>query len=333
MIQKYINHISFVLDASSSMSIFKKETILAFDRQIEHLKQRSIELDQETRVSIYVFSDSVKCLLYDQDVCRLPSIKDHYEPRGMTALIDAVYKSIEDLKKNPELYGDHSNLIIVQTDGENNINSHLAKKLKETINSLPENYTVAVLVPNQNGVHECKKFGFPVGNIQIWETSSRGLEEASKKINTVTSTFMTSRSKGLRSTKNLFQLDTAALNSSTVKSTLVELNPSDYSVYSVHKDKPIKDFVESWNPKETYRIGSGFYQLTKKEKVQGYKQVCLQDKLNGKVYAGAEARQLLGLPDHEVQVDPATNNKYDIFLQSTSTNRKLIAGTKFILMK
>lgn len=42
---------------------------------------------------------------------------------------------------------------------------------------------------------------------------------------------------------------------------------------------------------------------------------------------------MLGLPDFEVKVNPASYGQYDIFVQSTSVNRKLIKGTKLLVLK
>jgi Mg-chelatase subunit ChlD len=51
-----INHIVFVVDESGSMQLLSKDVVKVFDSQIQHLAQRSQELDQETRVSVYLFN-------------------------------------------------------------------------------------------------------------------------------------------------------------------------------------------------------------------------------------------------------------------------------------
>lgn len=64
--QHYINHISLIVDASSSMT--GQDVVGVFDKELAYLKQRSIDLDQETRISIYLFSDKITCLAFDMDV-------------------------------------------------------------------------------------------------------------------------------------------------------------------------------------------------------------------------------------------------------------------------
>lgn len=333
VIQNNINHVVLILDASSSMSGFASDVVRVFDNQIAHLATRSKEMDQETRVSVYTFADAVQCLIYDRDVLRLPSLASHYHAHGNTALIDGVLKSIEDLRKTPEMYGNHAFIAFCLTDGEENRSSRRPADLSSTLKSLPDNWTVAALVPNAMGSHECKKAGFSADNISIWNTSSaRGVEEAGDVIRAATDTFMRARATGVRGTKSLFTMDATALSSAAIKGNLKELSPTQYMVLPVSRKVAIKDFVESWT-KEPYLVGSAYHTLVKPEKVQAGKQVCIQHKLTGKVYAGAAARELLGLPDHEVKVEPAAHPDYAILLQSQSVNRLLVPGTNLLVMK
>lgn len=223
MIQNYINHIVFVVDKSGSMSHLSKEVVKVFDSQISHLATRSKELNQETRVSVYLFDDQVECLIYDMDVMRLPSLVGYYKIGGNTALIDATLKSIEDLQKTPELYGDHAFLEYVLTDGEENRSRNRPNALLSKITELPNNWTIAVLVPDQRGVFEAKKFGFPANNIQIWSNTNEGIKEIGETIRCATDNFMCARSTGIRSTKSLFNLDISKLDLKTIETKLEEL--------------------------------------------------------------------------------------------------------------
>ncbi len=328
--QNYINHVTFCIDSSQSMDHLNKQTIKVVDSQISYLAKRSQELDQETRASIYTFNHEPKCIIYDKDVLRLPSIEKEYKVGGNTALVDAAILALDDLAQTPQKYGDHSFLIYVITDGEENSSKNKASELSKRISALPDNWTLAVFVPNQTGVHEAKKFGFPANNISVWETTQKGMEEAGATICAATENYFVGRTKGVRGTKNLFDLNAAGLNK--VKSVLTALDPNQYNLYPVHKDgTPIKEFVESWSQKP-YLVGSSYYELNKPELIQAYKQVCIQDKVNGKVYSGPEARITIGLPNHEVKVSPISHAKYKIFVSSTSNNRKLVAGTQLLVL-
>ena len=128
------------------------------------------------------------------------------------------------------------------------------------------------------------------------------------------------------------QLNTSYLNKTIVKNVLEEVPAKEYSLFPVHRDSVIKKFVESWTG-EDYINGSAYYQVVKEETVQAYKQVCIQNKKNGKVYSGLNARVLLGLPNREVKVDPTLFGDFNVFIQSTSVNRKLPRGTLLIVLK
>lgn len=329
----FINHIALVLDASASMSGHKDQLISIADAQIAHLARRSKELDQETRVTVYTFDSAVTCAIYDRDVLRLPSIAGHYKVGGNTALIDAVLKSQDDLAMTPEIYGEHAFLTFVLTDGEENSSRGNANGLASRLMALPSHWTVAVMVPNQQGKHEAKRFGFPADNIAIWDTTSKaGLEEVGAKIRQATEAWMFQRKSGVRGSRSLFSMGADVLNVNAVNAAgLAPLARGKYIVVPVVYDSPVSDFVQACGLKFT--LGSCFYQLTKTETIQPHKDIAVLEKATGKVYAGAGARGVIGLPDSEVRVKPDYNPLFDVYVQSTSTNRKLIAGTKLLVLK
>lgn len=320
-----------MLDASGSMSGLRERLIQVADSQIRYLAQRSQELDQETRITVYTFDDKVECVVYDKDVLRLPSIRNFYQIGGMTALIDATLQSQNDLSETAQLYGDHAFLTYILTDGQENSSRNSANTLADRLKRLPDNWTVAVFVPNQNGVFEAKKFGFPADNIAIWSTDEAGLTEVGETIRRTTDTYMQNRATGIRGSRALFSTGVDALNKQTVKAAnLTQLPAGSYRVLSVSRDRTIKDFVEDHG--FTYHIGRAYYQLTKTESIQAGKQVAVMEKSTGKVYTGHDARNLLGLPAMNVRVKPDHNPLYDVYVQSTSVNRKLIGGTRLLLL-
>lgn len=326
----YINHIALVIDASGSMTHLQNQVIAVADNQIKYLAQRSQELDQETRVTVYTFANKVECVAYDKDALRLPSLGSGYRPDGGTALVDATVKALSDLAQTATLYGDHAFLIYVLTDGEENASTLRSTALKERIDKLPENWTLAVFVPNQNGVFEAKRFGFPAQNISVWDTSARGIAEVGETMRKATDAYMTQRATGTRGSKNLFTLDAANLTKANVNRQLVKKTPDQYTAIPVRKEAQIHEVVEKFTRKP-YVLGSAFYQLTKRETVQAQKSVAVREKASGNLYVGTHARTLLNLPDHEVKVTPADHDSFDIFIQSQSVNRKCLVGTVVVI--
>lgn len=101
-------------------------------------------------------------------------------------------------------------------------------------------------------------------------------------------------------------------------------------VSSAEHDKAIREFVEDRTGGKLLK-GSAFYQLTKGElKVQDYKLMAVRNKKTGEVFASRDANQIrsaLGLPAFSTKMSPADLGEWDLFIQSTSTNRKVVAGT------
>lgn len=338
-IENIINHIVLVLDASASMGMVASQLIKVADNQIEYLAQRSKELDQETRITVYTFgtygwtNPRIDCLVYDKDVLRMPSISALYRCEGRTPLIDATLVALHDLSQTPEKYGEHSFLVYVLTDGAENQSQNRPNALSTSINGLPDNWTIATFVPNQIGVSEAKRFGFPAQNIAVWDTTSRGISEVGDRIRQTTETFMTARDHAqktgttFRGTRSLFTLKDPSLTQ--IDQTLTPLHPGQYRLYPVVTAGRIDEFVES-KTRRAYKLGEAYYQLSKRETIQPQKQIAILGPSG--VYIGAQARQLLGLPDEHVKVSPNDNPDYDIFVQSTSVNRKLMPNTKLLLL-
>uniref|UniRef100_A0AAU2VEK7 VWA domain-containing protein n=1 Tax=Streptomyces sp. NBC_00003 TaxID=2903608 RepID=A0AAU2VEK7_9ACTN len=341
--QNYINHVALVLDASSSMSHLSHKVVEVADQQIAYLARRSGELDQETRVTVYVFADKVECVIYDKDVLRMPSLKQLYRVGGMTALLAAALKSQRELAQTAQLYGDHSFLTFVLTDGQENASHRapdvstkdpreLVKAVSEMIRTQEDNWTLAVLVPDQMGKREAMQCGFPKDNIAIWDaTSTQGLEEAGQVIRQATENFMVGRAQGIRGSRAVFSTGADAVNKDTIEAAgLTPVDPSEYQLIPVARDAAIRDWVVECG--HTYRTGCAFYQLSKSEKIQAQKQIAVLEKKTDRIYTGPEARALLGLPDAEARVKPDHNDDFTIFVQSTSVNRKLVAHTRLLLM-
>lgn len=112
---------------------------------------------------------------------------------------------------------------------------------------------------------------------------------------------------------------------------LEAVRPGRFQMLEVDHDCSISDFVRS-NGAE-FRVGRGFYEMTKRETIQARKEVILMDRRSGDMFTGHKAREILGLPDGvetRIAVPENVLDKYVIFVQSTSSNRKLIGGTRFL---
>lgn len=330
----YINHITFVCDESSSMTHLARDFVRVMDAQVAHLAERSKFHDQETRVTVYLFSShgTARCVIYDKDVLRMPSIREYYRPNGMTALIDTVLLSVADSRLIPQKYGEHAFLSFTLTDGLENNSRHRPSELAAAISSAPDNETYAALVPDQRALFEAKRCGFPAANIALWDaTTSAGVEEAGSVIREATEQFMEGRKHGVRSysaaSGGLFRV--RDFTKAEVASQLEPLKPGAYFFEDVDEAMPIREFVQ--NRTGSYQIGKAYYQLSKTEQIQPQKLIAVE--MDGHVYAGPQARSLLGLPDYHVKVSPQHKPGTVVYVQSTSVNRKLVPGTKVLILR
>jgi hypothetical protein len=333
--QNYINHIALVLDASDSMHNHTADVVKVADTQIQILAEQSKLMDQETRVTVYTFgyANNIQCLIYDKDVLRLPSIAGLYNIYGMTALASATTLAINDLALTPEKYGDHSFLIYVITDGMENDSPHNVRAdLPKLLSSLPDHWTLAAFAPNSTSKHYLKTLGFPADNVTIWDASAaNGFLEVGETIRQSTSSYMAARATGVRGSKNLFNLKQTTTK--TIKKNLTPVTKGSYTINPVTQDQRIDEYVT--NLIGSYTPSRAYYEMTKRVTIQGYKQVAIYVEKDHELFMGDAARDLVGLPrdGSSVRVSPGTHPGYRIFIQSTSMNRKLLAGSSLLLMR
>ncbi len=115
------------------------------------------------------------------------------------------------------------------------------------------------------------------------------------------------------------------------KADLAAVSPGRFQVLEVDKDATIRDFVEDNGAK--FKKGRGFYQFTKAETVQAAKEVVLVNQHTGDMFSGDKAREMIKAPaGQSCRVRPGEGDikGYDVFIQSTSVNRRLVGGTKFL---
>lgn len=102
-----------------------------------------------------------------------------------------------------------------------------------------------------------------------------------------------------------------------------------FQVLQVTAGQSIRSFVESFGI--VFKAGRGFYEFTKRETISPKKEIILQNPQTGEFFTGVQARQMLGIPqDTTIKMSPNSAWEFRAFIQSTSYNRKLIGGTRFL---
>ncbi len=107
------------------------------------------------------------------------------------------------------------------------------------------------------------------------------------------------------------------------------VSPGRFQVLEVDESMPIQAFAQRNGL--IFKAGKGFYEFIKTETIQASKEIVLQHRSTGDLFAGNQARVMLGLPfDESARLAPAHLEEYRVFVQSTSYNRKLVGRTRFL---
>jgi hypothetical protein len=302
--------------------------------------------DQKNSAGVYTFSDVV-----------FGPSKDY--PKTFiarnTALLDAVGKAIEDLTAQsstvnifPWEQPDIAKLVIVLTDGEENASRFYGGKKnpnqyvysgKHDLAAIIEkkqkegDWTFAFQLPMGAADRFSKAWGIPRENCTEWENTKQGLDKVSDWTEQGTVSYFATRSAGGKSTSSFYKAttDLSAVKPKDLKS--LDNLTDRFHAYTVDKESDIKTFVES-RTRKSYIPGTAYFLLSKPEKVSANKQVVIQKKGNKTLYGGQEARTLIGLvPFKDAKVTPGNHADYDIFVQSTSSNRILVRGSKILVLK
>lgn len=339
-----VNHVLFVIDESQSMSHLVNKVPQVFDRLISELKNSG----QETRISFVRLPNKASRFSYgsynqavvDSNIVNVKaSLVNNsltYNPTGgHTPLYDAVGLGIETLS-SVKLNNRKNNafLVIVLTDGEENSSKQYSQyTIKNLIAEKTNlgNWTFVFQVPPGKRYKAANDFGVSSENIIEWDLTEQGLEASTVETQTGLMNYCNSRATG-KSAVTSFYTDLSNVTKKQLTNNLDDVSLK-YKSYLVSSEGKIKDFVET-KTKKPYVQGTAFYQLMKKEEIQPQKALLIMDKRTKELWGGQQARNIIGLPHYEsAKVTPGNHGDYEIFVQSTSVNRKLSRGTKVLVQK
>ena len=137
-----VTELVFIIDRSGSMSGLEKDTIGGFNSMIAKQKQG----DGKVYVSTVLF-DHEEIVLHDRvDIQKIdPMTENDYQPRGCTALLDAIGGAIHHIgnihkyARNEDV-PEHT-IFVITTDGmENASKKYTSRKIKEMISRQKEKY-------------------------------------------------------------------------------------------------------------------------------------------------------------------------------------------------
>lgn len=320
------NYVGFANDHSSSMGGLKTAAIRDYNNTIAAITGAANREVLDTIVSVVGFSGSVERQIVNSNPHVLKPMA-RWRTGGMTALYDAIGELITLFKSMPD--ADNPNvsfLVLATTDGdENSSRAWSASTLAREIQRLQATgrWTFVLRVP-EGEKHRVSGLGIPAGNIQEWNTTAAGMEKSTAATTAAFDQFYKTRAAG-KSNSSVFYADATAVDTSKLLD--VSGKVKLYVVEAWENGNQIRDFI--LRRRTRYLKGAAFYQLTKTEaRVGPNKMLAVRDRTTGAIFAGKEARTMLGLSSVDnIRLHPGNHGNYDLFIQSESVNRKLVAGT------
>lgn len=331
------NHITIVLDDSISMDSCFGEALNQVRNTIAKVQKEAADKDQDATITIYVFSSTVRCLMYRVPAAEVKLPKNLRASGGSTALIDGVCTSIDRQFEEKDVDDPNTSfLFITVTDGEENDSRYYSKyTMADKFKATQErgNFTHAFIVPNEHGRRYLTGLGVPKDNITIWEATAESAKVVFKETNDSLGLYFESRTKGMRSTTKFYATaDASKLTKAEIMAKLTDVQ-NNFRRYEVPKEMPANEFFDKVL-KTAWVSGSLYYQLSKKEKkVHAQKDVLIMKRGEKSVWAGDAARELVGLPakGKDAEVDIGNLGDYEVYVKSTSYNRALVRGTHVLV--
>ena len=332
--------VSFVRDHSASMRNLKSAAMNDYNLMLKSIKDQS-SYEHEIYGSVVACGENwrtpVKVLEQTQPIKLLRQVLLYDTDGNSTPLWESVWVAINEIEdfsgqyKSIKSQNQDAYLVIVTTDGRNNAGPISADRLMKRIYDLQgtDRWTFVFRVPVGHK-QAIVALGVHPENVIEWEQTTESLVRTSENTQVGINNYFVARSAGLTSSSS-FYTDLKNVKPSDLKKTLdvitheidiKRVRPCDHQIQ-------IRDFVEqNWD--ETYQKGCYFYQLTKPEKIQSNKRIIIKHRKSGVAYGGRDARDVLGLPDYDTKVNTGDHGQYDIYVQSTSVNRKLMSETNVI---
>jgi hypothetical protein len=330
-------YIGISRDHSASMRSILSGAIKDYNENITAIKTAATQHDIDTVVSVVECgtgtSDRVGRVIVNSNVQALKPLDKYIASGSGTPLWDSVGELITLLSSVPDASNPEvSFLVMIITDGqENRSKIWNSRTISDKIRQLQytDKWTFVFRVP-RGEKNTLVRLGIPEGNIQEWDQTSKGYEIATAATTAAVGNFYKSRSAGVTSTGK-FYADIGNVSPVQVSRELRNISDRIYvlPVDIVRDGMAIKNYAEIWGFR--YNLGDWFYQLTKTETVQQSKMIVVKSKDSGAYYAGENARNLLGLPNYgDVKLHPGNMGRYEVYIQSTSVNRKLVGGTNLL---
>lgn len=190
-----LTYVTFIVDKSGSMASIREPMIRAFNDQLASIRKEKVG---EVRVSFVQFNDQINEIFMDIPIENISGKLDYdgYQTEGMTALCDAVGKTLLTLQK-VDTTEDTAHLVIIISDGQENSSRRFTRsQIKDQIKELEdtEHWTFQYIGCEADALNEAKE-ALKLNTYTFHKTSA-GVANLSASLDTANTSYFAARSRG-----------------------------------------------------------------------------------------------------------------------------------------
>jgi hypothetical protein len=175
-----LTHINLIVDRSGSMRDIADDTIGGINMFLQGQKDQSLG---EAFISFYQFDNVYECVYKGVNARQVPLLtKETYVPRGNTALLDAIGKTVVEvgiqMSRLQESERPAKIIIVIVTDGFENASTQYSRdKIFEMITHQKEKYNwdFVFLGANQDAIAVGQSYGVPISSSMSYHASGPGV--------------------------------------------------------------------------------------------------------------------------------------------------------------
>jgi hypothetical protein len=151
----------------------EKSTIDGYNEYVNNLRK-----EKNTKLTLVLFDHEYIVPVDDKPIKDTPKLNNElYQPRGSTALLDAVCRTINERKNNVKKTD--KALVVIITDGlENASHEYKTKDMQDLVHGLEKkgNWVFTYLGANQDAWSVAQAWGFQAGNVASYNATDLGTQ-------------------------------------------------------------------------------------------------------------------------------------------------------------
>lgn len=194
-----LTEIVYIIDMSGSMGAVREDAVGGFNRFVEDQKKEP----SEARLTAVFFNSQAYTLWrLSVDIQNIPPLGNEYSPDGMTPLLDAIGRTVNEvgqrLDKLPDEEKPERVLVIIMTDGLENASKEFKKdQIRQMIEHQRTKYNWEFVFAGANMDATAEARGLCVAQAVHYKSTGKGVRDAYKLLCRAASNYRISGKTGL----------------------------------------------------------------------------------------------------------------------------------------